>query len=216
MSQEPKAKKATQVDPSDVLFYIARHGTTVLNEDDHYRGAEDVELDKQGRLDAHKLADFFDPIKLNSILSSSHIRAAETASIIGDHKNLIPHLYDALKSWNLGIVSGMPEEPQAEAFVKQHVKNPNLTIPQGESMNNFRRRIRPFFHQALQAHAQTGVPSLIVAHHSVIRDAGLVFNHDSNSTLVKPGGIIAIHSMYKGGIHASPIFKSESHPEITS
>jgi uncharacterized phosphatase len=208
--------KATQVDPSDVLFYIARHGQTVLNADDHYRGATDPDLDKQGRKDAQALADHFDPIKINSILSSSHMRAAETASIIGDHKNLIPHLYDALKSWNIGIVSGLPEEPQAEAMVQHYVKNPNLTIPQGESLNNFRRRVRPFFHQAMQAHAHTGVPPLIVAHHSVIRDAGKVFNGDSNSALVKPGGIVAIHSMFKGGLHVTPVFKPDHTPDVTS
>jgi broad specificity phosphatase PhoE len=193
--------------PKDVLFYLGRHGTTTLNQEDRFRGPLNVDLDHQGRIDAEKLSSFFDRIKIGGIVTSDRNRAIETAFAIGDHRDLTPHIDPQLRSWNLGYLAGQKKD-EHEDEVKDFVQNPDKPVPQGESLNQFRQRIHPIFAKAIQARQKTGIPHLLVAHASVVREASNVFNHDPDAALVKPGGAMAVmHS--DNGIVAVPIFKPD-------
>lgn len=194
-------------DAKRTLFYIARHGRTGLNADDLLRGPINAPLNADGLKDAEKVADFFLKKPLASIVSSNLVRASEVAMTVGRHKDLVPHLTGGLRSWNIGYIAGLPEEPN-EKVIQHYIDNPHIPIPGGESLNQFRQRVRPFFKQAIHAFQHLKTPSLIVAHDSVVREAGTVFNKDMESALVKPGGVVAIQYTPEG-FRSLPIFKAD-------
>jgi len=191
--------------PDDVLFYVGRHGTTNLNQEDRFRGPLNVDLDTEGRQDAEELSNFFDRIKLGGILSSDRNRALETALMVGGHRDLTPHVEPNLRSWNVGYMAGQLKDDYAKD-IKHFVDNPDQPIPDGESLNEFRQRVRPLFAKAIQARKQ-GKPWLLLGHASVIREADVVFNKSANA-LVHPGGAIAVMHTPKG-IRSIPIFKPD-------
>lgn len=197
--------------PKDVLFYVARHGTTVLNQEDRFRGPLNIDLDAKGRQDAQELSSFFERIKLGGIISSPKNRAMETALTIGEHRDLHPHIEPALASWNVGYMAG-----QLKSDYKQDIthfaENPEQRIPEGESLDEFRKRVRPMFAKAIHARQKSNSPWLLMSHASVVREASVVFNKDADKALVHPGGAIAVMHHPNGGIRSIPIFK----PDIES
>jgi broad specificity phosphatase PhoE len=193
-------------DPKDVLFYLARHGTTELNQEDRFRGPLNVALDEKGRQDAQELSNFFDRIKLGGVITSDRNRALETAMAVGDHRDLLPHVEPALRSWNVGYMAGQLKD-EYQDDIKHFVDHPDQKIPQGESLNQFRQRIRPIFGKAIQARKQ-GKPWLLLGHASVIREASNVFNAKPDTALVHPGGAVAVMHT-PDGIRSVPIFKPD-------
>jgi broad specificity phosphatase PhoE len=192
------------------VFYVGRHGRTELNEDDFFRGAENPKLSTEGKEDAADMASYFVSRPLKNILSSDMHRASETADIVGETKDIEPEFYSGLSSWDIGYISGLPEEPQAEAVVDYYVKHPDEVIPDGESLNAFRARVHPFFTKAQKIYETTGLAPLVVAHNSVVHEVGNVYNGDMNSALVKPGGLVAVFLTNTGSYRAYPVTKSET------
>lgn len=193
--------------PKNVLFYVGRHGTTELNQEERFRGPLNVDLDEKGRADAEHLSNFFDRIKLGGIISSDRNRALETAMAIGDHRDLVPYVEPNLRSWNIGYMAGQLKD-EYKKDIQHFAENPDQKIPQGESLNDFRQRVRPVFAKAIQAEKQTGKPWLLLAHASVIREASIVFNKKGSDALVHPGGAVAVMHTPKG-IQSVPIFKPD-------
>lgn len=197
--------------PDDVLFYLGRHGTTELNQEDRFRGPLNIDLDEKGRQDAEELSDFFHRIKIGGITTSDRHRAMETALTVGSPKGITPHVDPNLRSWNVGYLAGqLKSEHQDE--IKHYVDNPDEQIPQGESLNQFRQRIRPMFQKAIAMRQKSGKPHLLLAHASVVREASNIFNHDPDKGLVHPGGAMAVMHTPKG-IAAVPIFKADPNKE---
>lgn len=193
-----------------VLFYVNRHGTTGLNEDDRLRGPVDAPLDSNGHKDAQSLVNFFEPIDLQDIAVSSMTRALQTAMPIAESKDIVPHIEDGLRSWDIGYVAGMKEDKQAEDTIAYYQKNPDKVIPEGESLNAFRKRVHPVFAKAIHNFNKHQKPSLISAHDSVVREAGNLFNGDMESALVKPGGVVAVmHDPTEKRMKAVAVFKPE-------
>lgn len=193
--------------PDDVLFYLGRHGTTELNQEDRFRGPLNVDLDEKGRQDAEQLRDFFNRIKIGGITTSDRHRAMETALTIGKPKDLTPHVDEGLRSWNVGYLAGQLKQPHQDE-IKHYVDNPDEVIPQGESLNQFRQRVRPMFQKAIAMRKQMKAPHLLLAHASVVREASNIFNGDPDKALVHPGGALAVMHTPKG-IKALPIFKAD-------
>lgn len=199
--------------PDDVIFYVGRHGTTTLNQEDRFRGPLNVDLDQKGREDAGELSNYFDRIKLGGIVTSDRNRAMETALAIGDHRNLTPHVEENLRSWNVGYLAGELKADHKDE-IEHYVKNPDEVIPQGESLNQFRQRIHPLFARAIQHKQQfpNKGPILLLAHASVIREAANLFNKNPDKGLVHPGGAVAVMHTPKG-IQSVPVFKVDNSAE---
>ena len=70
---------------SDITrIHLVRHGTTMLNRLNRYRGRRDVALDQGGWEDAWRAANELEHAGLEAIYSSPLRRARDTARIIGD------------------------------------------------------------------------------------------------------------------------------------
>ncbi len=195
---------------SHILVFLVRHGTTDLNQQgDYYRGP-DVPLDKAGVQDANKLACYFSEVDTHpAIFHSSKIRTTQTARIISERKdgsNL--QSVDGLANWDKGHLSGAKKTLETKAEVQYHVENPDIPIKGGESLNEFRGRIRPLIMDGVDIALESGLPVLIVGHSSIIHEVGEMLHDDAKACTVKPGGVAAIY-IRDGKLAAEPVFKPE-------
>jgi broad specificity phosphatase PhoE len=196
------------------LIYAARHGHTKLN-GNGFRGSIDVPLTKEGIQDAHKLAFFFEPIEVCCIVSSDKVRATETAKIIADRKCSCFHETESLRAWDVGMFSGKPKNAENKKLLEYYIANPEVPIPDGESLNDFKRRVRPCLIEACDLANENGMPMLLVVHSSIIHEMGSLFNGNQHSTLVWPGGAAA--AFVKGDtIKAEPVFKAQPTFDMSS
>jgi broad specificity phosphatase PhoE len=189
-----------------ILVYVARHGQTTLNKDQCFRGNKNPPLDATGIKQAHQLAHLFSNIDISHIFCSDKVRATNTAEIIAAAKSSPIHKSESLRALNVGDFSGQKRTPEAEACLQRYIDHPDEPIPGGESLNEFKSRIRPCIQQAIDLFMECGEPPLIVAHSSVVHETGAVLYGDHKSVLVHPGGAIAIF-VKDGKLGAEPIFK---------
>lgn len=134
------------------------------------------------------------------------MRATNTAEIIAAAKVNKIHKSESLRALNVGDFSGQKRTPESEADLQQYLDSPDEQIPGGESLNDFKARIRPCIQEAIDLYVECGEPPLIVAHSSVVHETGAMIYGDHKSVLVEPGGAIAIY-ISNGKLGAEPIFK---------
>lgn len=195
--------------PNEILVYLARHGMTDLNENNCFKGSLDPDLNGSGWRDAHALSFYFAPIELGSIFFSPKKRSRHTAMIINKAQVDIPyHGNENLQDLHVGDLGGQKKTPENKQLVRCYLDNPDEPFPGGESFNEFRGRVRPLLVDAVRWALKSGNPTLLVAHSSVIREAGDLFNRDHSSTKVLPGGVAAVY-IEDGELRAEPIFKPE-------
>jgi broad specificity phosphatase PhoE len=196
-------------DSKQIVLYCARHGSTVLNGGNCFRGHLDVSLDKQGFRDAHELAHLFEPIDLSFIVSSDRKRAKQTADVIVQPRACSVHTTPNLRAWNVGDLSGQPKTPENEELVEYHVQHPDEPLPRGESLNQFKARVRPAIIEAIEISNRAGEPGLLVVHSSIIHEVGAMLHGDHEAELVEPGGVIAIYTD-RGDLKSEAIFKPKT------
>jgi probable phosphoglycerate mutase len=187
---------------------VSRHGTTVLNQEDCFRGPLDPDLDKKGWKDAYQQAYYMDGIELGGIFTSPKKRSHETAKIVKGDRDIEIHITPNLCALDVGFLGGQKKTPETNAIIKYHVDHPDIPIEGGESLNQFRARVRPLLVDGVETALALGKPLLIVAHSSIVRETGEVFNGDNASTLVLPGGVCAVY-IQDGRLKAEPIFKDD-------
>lgn len=186
----------------NVVLWAVRHGTTELNADNCFRGKANPSLDEKGRKDAEVARDFLKDKFIGDVYSSPKLRTTQTAETIG-----LPYTtVDDLMALNVGDFSGKPKNKENTDAINYYIDHPDEKIPGGESLNQFRSRVRPLFNEAIQRFEQTGFPCLFIVHSSIIHELGQVFNDDHHSSRVKPGGIASL-VWDESGLHAEPTFK---------
>src|ERR1700749_2193086 len=130
-------------DKDIVACYVCRHGRTELNAAGKFRGNKDVPLDSTGIADAHRLANLFSNIEISGIFCSDKIRATKTAEIIAQANQLPITLSKNLRALNVGSFSGQKRNKESEEALQKYIDQPDCCIPGGESLNDFRARVRP-------------------------------------------------------------------------
>lgn len=174
-----------------VLAYFIRHGATGLNGEKRFRGALNPPLNEEGMSEAEKLKNFFANVDLGDAYTSATNRAETTAQIILTPKGIDPIVVPSLKALDVGYLSGQLKDDHKDAMI-YYQENSNMVIPKGESLNAFRGRVRPIIHQIIKRGVTTGLPSLAVAHSSIIHELGNMLHGDHNHSLVEPGGVVAV------------------------
>jgi broad specificity phosphatase PhoE len=192
-----------------ILVYVVRHGQTVLNANDMYRGPLNPELDAKGRQEAKELADFFKDVPACSLVSSDKSRSLETAEVIGKAIGLKPVPTEQLEALNVGHLGGQPRTEENKQEIADHLANPNVPIKGGESFNHFRARVIPVIRKAMEYAIKVGHPVILVAHSSIIHEVGTIFRGKHNAVLVKPGGVVAVFAEGKK-FSAEPVFKPDT------
>ena len=99
---------------------------------------------------------------------------------------------------NVGDFSGKKKDAAAQEQMDWYVDNPSIKIPGGESLNDFKGRIRPCILEALMLADKAGAPVLEVADSSVMHEVSSMFCGHHNKALVKPGGVIEVYAEIAG------------------
>jgi len=204
------------------LFFIARHGETVLNKSGKYRGwsdGPDAQLNEDGIRSAHEEGKFLQGIrqKFSKIISSPLQRAVHTAAIIAEYLGIDQiEVDDRLMPLNVGDFAGQSKEDNP---IQPFLNNKNKRFPNGETINEFEAREYQFAQYLLKYIEQEkdadDAEILIVAHVSnVMYWWNLQTGANSDEYLgeitdiVGPGGI-AVVTEYS----TIPIFKSNPQAE---
>lgn len=192
----------------EILMYVARHGTTGLNQEKCFSGALDIDLDGLGWRDAHALKYYFEPLDINGIFFSPKKRSRHTAMLINTARD-VPYVgHDNLQALDVGHLSGCKKTPETDREVKYHIEHPDEPFKGGESFNEFRGRVRPLLVDAVKLALKSHNPTLLVAHSSIVHETGELFNGDHSSALVRPGGVAAVY-IQDGKLKAEAIFKPD-------
>jgi broad specificity phosphatase PhoE len=194
-----------------LVALVMRHGETELNASGAFRSWVDIPLNETGVQQAKDAAKFLKKYDVKNIISSPLLRAFVTADICSGGLQVFQHR--GLFPWRLGIFSGLPRDEHQDAL-RLFVKSPQVTIPGGESLQDFEDRQFAFWETALRKSRNEGL-TLYVAHTSnVVSLENFANEEDSgepeSSESVKPGGVAAI--WWDGGYHrVDPIFGT---PEV--
>lgn len=175
-----------------VVLYLARHGQTVLNASGKFRGNANPSLDEKGFTQAATLASLFRNIPLSFIVSSDKLRAQQTANAIGAEKKVKVHSTPSLRAFNIGEFSGKDRSPENVEKLEEFINNPDIVIPGGESLNQFKSRIDPAIIEAMDISDENGTPGLLVAHSSIVHECSNMVYGDHKKCLVEPGGAAAL------------------------
>lgn len=122
---------------------LIRHGQTNWNLKKRYSGFLDVSLNKNGKIQARKLCERLKNEDVHRVYSSDRKRAIQTARIIfsGAEIKKIPDLREV----HFGIFEGLTYKEimrKHPVIFKKWLNDPfSITIPKGESLNNFKKRI---------------------------------------------------------------------------
>lgn len=146
-------------------IWLARHAETALPTVFH--GAEsDVGLSEHGRRQAIAAAGWFRQLRLTAVVSSTMLRARDTAAPIAERCG-VPHLVEPeLHERRVGALSGTSFSseggPWAETMQRWMNGETTYTSPGAESFDQLRARLVPAFERIATAHP--GGRVLVVVH----------------------------------------------------
>ena len=193
------------MDANDALFLLVRHGVTICNETDCYRGQSDdasTALTKKGVKQAKVAGRFISrlPVKIGIIYCSDLERTKHSAALIASILG-IQHIHTdpRLLPLDVGDFTGESKEDNS---IDEYLANPEEPFPNGESVDTFRKRQEDFADDLMVwiKNHPTEKP-LVVGHLSnVVYFAdlekslpGYLKEYSSNKEdLINPGGIVAV------------------------
>lgn len=153
-------------------IWLIRHGETDWNAAQRLQGWRDIPLNDMGKNQAKSVQRFLDQqrIAFDGVLSSDLQRAVQTAQIAFAQHHYPIEQIPALRERNYGIYEGHPWQSLTqlpnEPAPKINLRDPNLDVPEGESLLTFHQRIIEAFNQiALQRPNQK---LAVIAHGGVI------------------------------------------------
>lgn len=127
-------------------IFVVRHGTTVMNVQNRYRGRRDIPLDAQGYQDAVDAARRLSGSGLTAVYTGPLRRTIATAQIIADAAG-VPDLriLHGLNNLDYGAWEGMTAEEAAayepEAHATYRTSPTDAICPQGERLVDAQRRM---------------------------------------------------------------------------
>jgi len=132
---------------------LVRHGETVWNVSETYRGRADVALDEVGIKQAELLGKYLSDWKLEAIYSSPLRRARDTANAIAHHQNVKVQVASGLIDFDYGSWQGLSEAEVRRLYPDLHKEwrtNPQrVTMPGGESLGDVAERARGVIKEAV-------------------------------------------------------------------
>ena len=146
MIVEPLIRQTDHGEVPACQLYLVRHGTTMLNVQNRYRGRRDIPLDAQGYQDAVDAARRLSSVGLTAVYTSPLRRAIATAQIIADAAG-VPDLriLHGLNNLDYGAWEGMTADEAAAYDPEAHALyrgSPNEAVcPQGERLIDAQRRM---------------------------------------------------------------------------
>jgi broad specificity phosphatase PhoE len=153
-------------------IHLVRHGTTLLNRQNRYRGRRDVPLDQGGWLDAWSAASALEHEGVTAIYTSPLRRARDTARIVGDVTGIVevtdlPGLVNVdYGDWE-GLTSDEALAHDPAAFARYQACAPDACCPNGEWLDVASRRVTLALQSLAALHPGGNVAA--VSHAAMVR-----------------------------------------------
>jgi len=126
-------------------IYVVRHGETLWNKEEVFRGRKDVPLNGTGEKQAEKVGIYFSHIPIDRIVSSPLARARQTAEAISITTSVAVETMEELTDMNFGIWEGLPlrevEKRYCVDFGLWKTSPEKLRIETGETLAVVRDRV---------------------------------------------------------------------------
>ena len=123
---------------------LIRHGETDWNREQVFRGRIDVALNEVGLTQARAVQESLKDSEIDGIYSSPLSRAVETASIVGENRNVEVRVEEGFIDIDFGAWQGLSHQKVKEEYKDLYetwLTQPHLvTFPDGESLEDVRRR----------------------------------------------------------------------------
>jgi broad specificity phosphatase PhoE len=152
--------------------HLVRHGTTLLNRQNRYRGRIDVPLDAGGWQDAWTAAAELEHAGLGAVYASPLRRARDTARVVADAAG-IERVLDmpGLVNLDYGVWEGLTSDEAAardpEAFAAYTAYAPDAACPGGEALEVASARTLAALHMLALLHPGGTVAA--VSHAAIVR-----------------------------------------------
>ena len=171
-------------------LYLIRHGQTTGDLEDRYGGTYDDHLTDLGHKQLQETARKLIASGIQIIFHSPLIRARESAQIISNVISCQLVEVDDLKERDYGILGGLTKSEALERYpeaVQAHKDYMN-TDPEGESFNDFNRRVIAAFEEIREKLPETAA---ILAHGGSLKRI-LEYLGEPLPDTIADGGIIEI------------------------
>ena len=99
-----------------MVLYVVRHGETDFNIQKRYCGSTDIPLNKKGLEQAKQLSEKLTEVHFEIIVTSSLMRARQTAEIISEFSNVPLVISNEFKERNTGVYEGLTAEEIKEKY----------------------------------------------------------------------------------------------------
>lgn len=164
----------TRCDNNHLRFLLVRHGETEWNRESRFQGIRDISLNKNGRKQGQKTADFLKEIDLNFAVSSPMLRPKETAEIILEHhKHIELELQSQLQEICHGLWEGKLEseiEADFPGLLTKWKDSPaKVQMPEGENLQQVWGRAVACWNQIVENYSKSPEPKtgIVVAHDAI-------------------------------------------------
>lgn len=149
---------------------LARHGETNWNIERRFQGQFDIALNARGRAQARALARELEGAHFDRVYSSDLRRATTTAAPIAEARGLEVRATPQLREKDDGAWQGHThaevQVTYAEAYPNYLSRKPDFAAPEGETLEEFARRVRSVLTDI--ARESAGLTVLVVAHAGVL------------------------------------------------
>lgn len=149
-------------------IFLIRHGETTGDVEGRYGGMYDDHLTEKGVQQLEHTAQLLASEKIDTVYSSTLIRARESAEIINAVLNTTITFSEGLRERNYGVLGGLTKEEAIEKCpeaVERHKDSAN-TDPDGESKSDFTQRVTETFDTIVQ---QGGDQIVLLSHGGPIK-----------------------------------------------
>jgi broad specificity phosphatase PhoE len=193
-----------------IVLYWVRHGLTEENKEHKFRGSDDPPLIREGVIDSLKLQKWLADKPLSFAVSSKKKRTIQTLrNILADRPEIPRAHVEELTPWDTGF-GGKPKNEENLKKLQGYIENPDKTPPNGVSLSDWRKVIRPVITEAVIMGLMSENPGLLVVHSSIGHEISELITGDHTAGHVKPGGAAAVILDSKGRLTVRPLLKPDS------
>ena len=185
---------------------LVRHGETNWNKIGKLQGHTDIELNKNGIIQANACADYLYNTNCELIITSPLKRAKQTAKIIAERKRLPLIKMPEFIERNYGEAEGMTVEERLLKF-------PDLQYPNQETKEDVRERVMNGLQQIQKEHKLSNI--ILVAHGAVINSIlAILSNNEIGSGKTKLANACLSTINYDQGIWKIKDFNQVGHLKV--
>lgn len=177
-----------------LIGWCVRHGE--LTDMGRWDGWGNLDLSEEGKQQAEAAARWLSFERIGRVIASDVPRSIHTAEYLMDTGTVVcPFLSTDpnLRPLKVGSFQGKEKTPERLAEFKKYIDNPDLQIPDGESLNQLTERVQVAF--TYLATPYKCLPTALFIHNSVIK---AIMGIQNVREACSPGGVVAVYMDEKG------------------